>query len=451
MASTRIVPDEPIIDVIGASQYHLRVITLAGEVVFEKAISELRSLGLEDIVDNVSRSMGVLPHRLSLLHGAKKLRFGKSLHEVLPIFDDDVDLTVVLGPADPTRTFLLEAGCILGIRRSGPMQLTVTFQPGKLREDRGAAGHDSKLEVYHSVILIPPDGLLGSSGESTEVSRSKGNSLEDEVVLELQNPGLSFSTGFQELGMYYSRFRLDSWVLQDGIFRSKVMSQDYLSASAELSGLVRLCGVMMGYWLLEAVSLFSALCLAIVAGSLGHTWQCLALLLTIWLPGFVWSFRYHSFLLERKTGGPLGAQLWLCLFAFVCLCGIIWFWLPLAALLASLVLPLLFSGKLLFLLLRVAGCHEYEAPYPWNIKQFVELEVYMRHLPACGNAPRAMLFVIMHVWDSPPSDEGRFWMEILMLTSSCLGCLLSFLPYRIALTKKAWTYFDEVIMELESD
>ena len=97
---------------------------------------------------------------------------------------------------------------------------------------------------------------------------------------------------------------------------------------------------------------------------------------------------------------------WLCLFAFVCLCGIIWFWLPLAALLASLVLPLLFSGKLLFLLLRVAGCHEYEAPYPWNIKQFVELEVYMRHLPACGNAPRAMLFVIMHVWDSPPSDEG---------------------------------------------
>ena len=38
---------------------------------------------------------------------------------------------------------------------------------------------ESKLEVYHSVILIPPDGLLGSSGESTEVSRSKGNSLED--------------------------------------------------------------------------------------------------------------------------------------------------------------------------------------------------------------------------------------------------------------------------------
>ena len=38
---------------------------------------------------------------------------------------------------------------------------------------------DSKLEVYHSVILIPPDGLLGSSGESTEVSRSKGNSPED--------------------------------------------------------------------------------------------------------------------------------------------------------------------------------------------------------------------------------------------------------------------------------
>jgi len=310
MATTRIVPDEPIIDVIGASQYHLRVITLAGEVVFEKAISELQALGLEDIVDNVSRSMGVLPHRLSLLHGAKKLRFGKSLPEILPIFCADVDLTVVLGPADPTRTFLLEAGCILGIRRSGPMQLTVTFQPGKLREDRGAA-NDSKLEVYHSVILIPPDGLLGSSGESTEVSRSKGNSPEDEVVLELQNPGLSFSTGFQELGMYYSRFRLDSWVLQDGIFRSKVMSQDYLSSSAELSGLVRLCVVMMGYWFLEAVSLFSALCLSIIAGSLGHTWQCLALLLTIWLPGFVWSFRYHSFLLERKSGGPLGAQLWL--------------------------------------------------------------------------------------------------------------------------------------------
>lgn len=79
----------------------------------------------------------------STRHGAKKLRFGKSLHEVLPIFDDDVDLTVVLGPADPTRTFLLEAGCILGIRRSGRMQLTVTFQPGKLREDRGAAGHES--------------------------------------------------------------------------------------------------------------------------------------------------------------------------------------------------------------------------------------------------------------------------------------------------------------------
>ena len=30
------------------------------------------------------------------------------------------------------------------------------------------------------------------------------------------------------------------------------MSQDYLSASAELSGLGRLCGVMMGYWFLEA-------------------------------------------------------------------------------------------------------------------------------------------------------------------------------------------------------
>ncbi len=67
MVTTRIVPDEPIIDVIGASQYHLRVITLAGEVVFEKAISELRTLGLEEIVDNVSRRMGVLPYRLSLL------------------------------------------------------------------------------------------------------------------------------------------------------------------------------------------------------------------------------------------------------------------------------------------------------------------------------------------------------------------------------------------------
>lgn len=44
---------------------------------------------------------------------------------------------------------------------------------------RTARTEDSKLEVYHSVILIPPDGLLGSSGESTEVSRSKGNSLED--------------------------------------------------------------------------------------------------------------------------------------------------------------------------------------------------------------------------------------------------------------------------------
>ena len=67
MVTTRIVPDEPIIDVIGASQYHLRVITLAGEVVFEKAISELRTLGLEEIVDNVSRRMEVLPYRLSLL------------------------------------------------------------------------------------------------------------------------------------------------------------------------------------------------------------------------------------------------------------------------------------------------------------------------------------------------------------------------------------------------
>lgn len=116
----------------------------------------------------------------------------------------------------------------------------------------------------------------------------------------------------------------------------------------------------------------------------------------------------HMFIFPQCRFSRLNHQVarWLCLFAFVCLCGIIWFWLPLAALLASLVLPLLFSGKLLFLLLRVAGCHEYEAPYPWNIKQFVELEVYMRHLPACGNAPRAMLFVIMHVWDSPPSDEG---------------------------------------------
>ena len=88
-------------------------------------------------------SKKVFAKNFSTRHGAKKLRFGKSLHEVLPIFDDDVDLTVVLGPADPTRTFLLEAGCILGIRRSGRMQLTVTFQPGKLREDRGAAGHES--------------------------------------------------------------------------------------------------------------------------------------------------------------------------------------------------------------------------------------------------------------------------------------------------------------------
>ena len=128
------------------------------------------------------------------------------------------------------------------------------------------------------------------------------------------------------------------------------------------------------------------------------------LLENIWYP----TWWLHMFIFPQMpffTAQPPTTR-WLCLFAFVCLCGIIWFWLPLAALLASLVLPLLFSGKLLFLLLRVAGCHEYEAPYPWNIKQFVELEVYMRHLPACGNAPRAMLFVIMHVWDSPPSDEG---------------------------------------------
>lgn len=62
-------------------------------------------------------------------------------------------------------------------------------------------------------------------------------------------------------------------------------------------------------------------------------------------------------------------------------------------------------------------------------------------------------YVYIHsecIYVSNPA-RGRFWMEILMLTSSCLGCLLSFLPYRIALTKKAWTYFDEVIMELESD
>ena len=48
------------------------------------------------------------------------------------------------------------------------------------------------------------------------------------------------------------------------------------------------------------VSLFSAFSLAISAGIAGSYWQCAILAITLWFPSFVWAYRYHCFLLNRK-------------------------------------------------------------------------------------------------------------------------------------------------------
>lgn len=48
------------------------------------------------------------------------------------------------------------------------------------------------------------------------------------------------------------------------------------------------------------VSLVSAFSLAISAGIAGSYWQCAILAITLWFPSFVWAYRYHCFLLNRK-------------------------------------------------------------------------------------------------------------------------------------------------------
>ena len=48
------------------------------------------------------------------------------------------------------------------------------------------------------------------------------------------------------------------------------------------------------------VSLFSAFSLTVIAGMDGSYWQCAILAITLWLPTFVWAYRYHCYLMNRK-------------------------------------------------------------------------------------------------------------------------------------------------------
>ncbi|CAK9074287.1 unnamed protein product [Durusdinium trenchii] len=252
--------------------------------------------------------------------------------------------------------------------------------------------------------------------------------------------------------MYYSSVKVVSWVTKD--FEHEVLgrasSAELTCRAAKLSGLCKLTVLMMSYWIVVCVSVVSALCLTIVAGSQQNMWQCISLAATLWLPGFVWTYRYHCFLLGRKCVG-IGAILGLPVCVLSWCCGVIWLWAPAAVMLWSVLFPLAPSCKLMCLLLRVSGCHSWDPPYPIQTQSFTLYEIYARDLQMWGDAPRVLLVIGMHISSFPPSNDTWSFLDVTVISSSLLSLVFSLVPFRRRLRRETWQYFDETIMELVSD
>ncbi|CAK9026517.1 unnamed protein product [Durusdinium trenchii] len=168
------------------------------------------------------------------------------------------------------------------------------------------------------------------------------------------------------------------------------------------------------------------------------------LLLTLWLPGFVWALRFQLYFSKQQWSSFCWPTL-RC--ALLWLSGLWWIWTPNALILASLVSPIYFSYKLLLLLTHFLRPFAEPPSFPVNPDLFSLYELYMRDTCIFGDALRVFLllfWLLGHV-------TGQKVLPYLSLLSSLGSLLIASLPYRRRMRAEAWSYFQDFLMANEEE
>jgi len=353
--------------------------------------------------------------------------------------DFELQLIVVPGPSlDLGRELTLKCPEFLEVRREGPHQLAVIFQRGRLLEHI-----QEDVMLHHRVTLTTPGCFGELHSTSTELV---GHDVQIEATVELQLEDFlnhPMATGFKELKMHYGVLDLDFWAR--GEFHSHLggCKRSRPCQAANLRGMLQTTVMLMLYWLVDLYSMVSGIWLAVVMTAEGVR-QLLLLLVTLWLPGLVWSLRFQFYSGGRTFRGLFATGL--CLFHW--LFGIIWIWQPAGLIIASVVLPAYFSYKMMLLLRHLCGLSNYEPPFPLNPDMFALYEIYMRDVRGLGDAPRTVLLVSMFVFPDDQLPQAKLQPA---LVGSVLALLVASLPHRSRMRCEAWSYFDNIIMALEPE
>eukprot|EP00913_Durusdinium_trenchii_P024726 g23208.t1 len=158
------------------------------------------------------------------------------------------------------------------------------------------------------------------------------------------------------------------------------------------------------------------------------------LLLTLWLPGFVWALRFQLYFSKQQWSSFCWPTL-RC--ALLWLSGLWWIWTPNALILASLVSPIYFSYKLLLLLTHFLRPFAEPPSFP------VTPDTVGTDFATFRQRVFLLLFWLLgHV-------TGQKVLPYLSLLSSLGSLLIASLPYRRRMRAEAWSYFQDFLMANE--
>lgn len=154
--------------------------------------------------------------------------------------------------------------------------------------------------LHHRVTLTTPGCFGELHSTSTELV---GHDVQIEATVELQLEDFlnhPMATGFKELKMHYGVLDLDFWAR--GEFHSHLggCKRSRPCQAANLRGMLQTTLMLMLYWLVDLYSMVSGIWLAVVMTAEGVR-QLLLLLVTLWLPGLVWSLRFQFYSGGRST------------------------------------------------------------------------------------------------------------------------------------------------------
>ncbi|CAJ1376367.1 unnamed protein product [Effrenium voratum] len=428
--------------ILGVPAEPLRVYSLGGELLLEKTPAALETVG--DLILELSGQLKVAPYRLQLqlLQGGREPA-GAGM-EPTRALQELSELQLLVAPVDPSRA-VTRPGRIVSVRRAEQRLLEVAFEPGGAWERL-----DEDVRVLHTLrVRGEPHFDYEKAIDVIDADAERGK-----AVLDFAE-GKVLPAAFRELLLHFSTMRLVTRVQRGERFAGLAESPAKPCNAAGLQGLGRMSFALIGHWLIDCLSIASGISALVLAMLWQFYLEAALFAATLWLPGFVWTWRSHCYCFRRKFVGP-GSFVVPPLCLIVWCCGVVWLWVPLALIPAVFVFVAFHTYWLLRLLLQVAGVCliiPEACQFPIQRQAFAFYELYMRDTRIWGDSLRLVLCLVLVADAGLEERLPRTNPLALGVTvgSSLLALVLSCLPYRRHLAEDAWEIFDDEIMELEED